>query len=174
MFGRSKKSTLLDMDGFDSHSRDHTLIASSVHVVGDIKFAGTLRIDGRVDGKIGVQSGKTGTLVVSKDATVNGPISATEVVVDGNVNGNMKVDGRVECRPHAIIRGELHYGSLHISEGAMIEGRCMQNTKTPDMPRLSKAKARTQAISGNTEAPAEVVEQAAAPEKIITFLSKDA
>jgi len=107
--------------------REHSLISTSVHITGDVKFGGTLRLDGRVDGRVQVRSGKRGTLVVSRDAVVNGPVQVTNLVCDGTINGNVIAEGRVECRSNGRIRGEVRYQKLNIFEGGVIEGRCIQH-----------------------------------------------
>ena len=53
MIGRDKKST-----GGQQNFRDHTLIAPSARIVGDIEFNGGLHVQGEVDGNITV--GKDG------------------------------------------------------------------------------------------------------------------
>lgn len=125
--------------------RSHGLVASGMTINGDVKFAGTLRVDGRVDGRVHLQENKKGTLVLSQDGTVNGPVAATELITDGMINGNVKIYGRVELRPNARIRGELHYQTITIHEGAIIEGRCVQmddDVKPPQVSQQPKSNTR--------------------------------
>ncbi|MFZ2586614.1 MAG: polymer-forming cytoskeletal protein [Alphaproteobacteria bacterium] len=108
-----------DIDG-------HCLITGNLQIRGDVFFSGQLRIDGRVDGKVSVYEGGRGQIIISKGAVINGPVFATSVLADGTVNGPMDVLEKLECRPNAIIRGKVLYGSIHISDGAKIEAQCKQ------------------------------------------------
>jgi cytoskeletal protein CcmA (bactofilin family) len=129
--GKSKKSgktadgvdlTVVDHRELDSHC----LITGNLQIRGDVYFSGQLRVDGRVDGKVGVYEGGKGQLIVSKGAVINGSVTATSVLVDGTINGPMDVEEKLECRANAVIRGRVLYGSIHISDGAKIEAQCTQ------------------------------------------------
>ena len=102
----------------------HCLISGNLQIKGDVYFSGSLRIDGRVDGKIAVYEGRKGKVIVSQNAVVNGPIIATNVLADGLINGTMDVLDKLECRAHAVIRGQVTYGRMDIADGALIEARC--------------------------------------------------
>ena len=136
LFGKSKgdqaqESTALDWQVKDKHG--HTLIANGTQITGDIRFSGLLRIDGRVDGKVMVHEGKKGMLILSRSAVINGPVRCSDLVTDGTINGTVNVDGRLECRAQSVITGEVHYGNMHINEGAVIEGRCTKRAlATPE------------------------------------------
>ncbi|MBI1362601.1 MAG: hypothetical protein GC134_01315 [Proteobacteria bacterium] len=139
MFWKKKKDPSSAFDVEDKQSSGHSIIAQGVHVIGDIKFCGSLRIEGRVDGKVSVADGKKGNLVLSQDGIINGPVIVTNLLTDGHINGNTLVEERLECRSHAIIRGEVIYQVIHIAEGASIEGRCMQRS---DLMKIAEQRAR--------------------------------
>lgn len=140
--GRTKKDqkTALDMPEDQLVDRSHGLIPASMTIDGDIKFAGTLRVDGRIDGKINLQESKKGTLILGKGAVINGPVTASELISDGTINGTLRIAGRVELRSHAHIRGEVHYKTISIAEGAAIDGRCIQE----EMMMVDKNAVKTQ------------------------------
>ncbi|MDD9911923.1 MAG: polymer-forming cytoskeletal protein [Alphaproteobacteria bacterium] len=121
----------VSLDVVDPREIDsHCLISGNLKIRGDVYFSGTLRVDGRIDGKVSIYEGGKGQLVVSKGAVINGPIYATTVLADGTISGSMEVVDRLECRSNAIIRGEVTYGSIHIGDGAKIEARCRQIEKS--------------------------------------------
>ena len=105
----------------------HSIIADNLHIVGDIRFSGTLRIDGRVDGKIETVSNHTGTLIISTNGQINGPVHVTNMVTNGVVNGKVYVESKLECRNNSKINGQVSYGSLDLDNGAIIEGRCSKH-----------------------------------------------
>ncbi len=117
----------VSLDVVDPRSiESHCLIAGNLHIRGDVFFSGTLRVDGRIDGKVSIYDGGKGQLVVSKGAVINGPVYATNVLADGTISGIMEVDDKLECRANAVVRGEVTYSKIHIADGAKIEARCRQ------------------------------------------------
>lgn len=123
----------------------HCHISGNLHIRGDIFFSGTLRIDGRVEGKVSIYEGGKGSLVVSQGASITGPVLATSVLADGLIAGRMDVVDKLECRSHSIIRGEVTYGSIQMHDGATMEARCRQRDqiqqrgvggKPQDKPKL--------------------------------------
>jgi cytoskeletal protein CcmA (bactofilin family) len=139
MFWKSKKAKKSTFDVEDTGHSGHSIIAQGVHVVGDIKFCGSLRVEGRIDGKVSVIDGKKGALTLSQDGIINGPVMVTNLLTDGHINGNTYVEERLECRSKAVIRGEVIYSVIHIAEGASIEGRCMQRS---DLVKMAEQRAR--------------------------------
>ena len=127
IFQKKPEGSNFDMatvDTGDEHG--HCMISGNLYVRGEVRFAGNLRLDGRVDGKVAVFDGKKGSLILSKGATINGPVQVTTMIADGAVNGDIIVQDRIECRANAVIRGNVQYQSINIAEGAQIEGRCLQ------------------------------------------------
>lgn len=106
----------------------HSIIADNVHIIGDIRFSGTLRIDGKVDGKIELIKKQKGTLILSTTGKINGPVSTTNLVSNGVINGKVYVDNKLECRNNSRINGHVQYGSLDLDNGAIIEGRCTKKS----------------------------------------------
>lgn len=110
-------------------NNSHSIIADNLHINGDIRFSGTLRVDGKIDGKIELLKNQEGTLILSNTAQINGPVNTTNLITNGVINGRVYVDKKLECRNHSKINGHVNYGSLHLDSGAIIEGRCTKNPK---------------------------------------------
>jgi len=128
---KKKSNTEVSLDVVDPRSSEgHCFISGNVHISGEVQFGGTLRIDGRVDGKISVFDGKRGTLILSRGAFVNGPVEATEIVTDGTIYGDVYVENKLECRSHSVIKGDMQYGAIQIGEGAQMVGKCTQRSTT--------------------------------------------
>lgn len=126
-FSKTKKKKEVSLDVTDPHSMEgHCFISGNVHINGEVQFGGTLRIDGRIDGRVSVYNGKKGTLILSKGAYINGPVITTELITDGTIMGDVMISNRLECRSHSLIQGEIQYGSIQIVEGAQLIGRCTQ------------------------------------------------
>jgi cytoskeletal protein CcmA (bactofilin family) len=130
IFGRNRQEggqKRVSLDVVDPRSvESHCLIAGNLHIRGDVYFSGTLRIDGKIDGKVSIYEGGRGQLVLSKGAVINGPVVVTTALIDGTVTGAMEVTEKLECRTNAVLRGEVVYGAIHIADGARIEAKCRQ------------------------------------------------
>lgn len=139
-FKQNKNNNSAKWQEQDTSSNSHSIIADNLHIVGDIRFSGTLRVDGKIDGKIELIKNQKGTLILSTTAQINGgPVSTTNLITNGVINGRVYVDEKLECRNNSKINGNVKYGSLHLESGAIIEGRCTKkpkNTKS-GMPRKS-------------------------------------
>ena len=124
---KKQKRSEISLDLNDVRSEEgHCFISGNISVHGEVQFAGTLRVDGRVEGKVSNYPGKQGTLVVSRGAYINGPVETSNVICDGTIHGNVRVDGRLEVRTHGLIKGDMFYDKLSTAEGAELIGKCHQ------------------------------------------------
>jgi cytoskeletal protein CcmA (bactofilin family) len=104
-----------------------TLIAQGCQIEGDLLFQGGLRIDGHVQGHVKgcAQTGATGHayLVLGRSGRISGAVWAGDVLIDGLVEGNLHITGRVELLSRARIIGDIHYMSLSMQPGATVTGQ---------------------------------------------------
>lgn len=100
-----------------------TLIGAETRVEGDIHFTGGLRIDGTVRGNVMEPEHSPCTLILSEHGRIEGAVTAAKVVVNGKVIGPVKSSQFIELQPKARITGDLHYKSLEMHTGAVVEGR---------------------------------------------------
>jgi cytoskeletal protein CcmA (bactofilin family) len=115
MFG-SKDSNKLQ-------NRIDCLIGSGATIEGNIIFSGGLRVDGRVRGNVIAADGKPGTLVLSEQAQIEGEIRVSHVVINGTVIGPVHAAEYVELQAKASVTGDVHYKTLEIQLGAVVQGR---------------------------------------------------
>ncbi len=109
--------------GSKPHNNIECLIGAGTTVEGNIIFAGGLRVDGRVRGDVIAAEGKTGTLVLSEQAQIEGEIRVSHVVINGTVIGPVHASEYVELQPKANVTGDVHYRTLEIQLGAVVQGR---------------------------------------------------
>ncbi|HEU4621236.1 MAG TPA: polymer-forming cytoskeletal protein, partial [Burkholderiaceae bacterium] len=64
-----------------------TLIGAKTRMIGNVEFAGGLRVDGMVKGELRAQDDQPSFLVISELATIEGGVTAAHVVVNGTVQG---------------------------------------------------------------------------------------
>lgn len=100
-----------------------TLIGADTQIEGNINFSGGLRVDGVIRGDITEPNASPSTLIMSEHARVEGAISAAKVVINGQVIGSVKASQFIELQSKARITGDVHYKSLEMHTGAVIEGQ---------------------------------------------------
>ncbi len=103
-----------------------TLIAQGCRVEGDVIFEGGLRIDGHVKGhvkgEIKLDATAPAHLVLGRSGRISGGVWADYVLIDGLVEGNLHITGRVELLSRARIIGNIYYESLRLQPGATVTG----------------------------------------------------
>ena len=81
-----------------------TLLAKGVHLKGEIRVEGTVRIDGRLEGEIHTK----GQVIVGEDGLVQGVVAAGTVVSSGRIKATVTAVERVHLLKTAELIGEVH------------------------------------------------------------------
>lgn len=92
---------------------------------GTLQFQGSVRIDGSFTGEIKSE----GTLVVGREATVQGEVHVGQLVLSGHIQGEILAAKKVVLHKTANLVGRLSTPVLVIEEGAVVEG---QVTMSPE------------------------------------------
>jgi cytoskeletal protein CcmA (bactofilin family) len=96
-----------------------TLVAANAVWEGKLRSEGDVRVEGVVQGEIVT----TATLVIAEQARVMGTIHARNVLIGGEVEGDVFCDERLEVLPGGSARGQINSGILVVHEGAYIDSR---------------------------------------------------
>ena len=103
----------------------HSLVGKGTTVDGVLHFMGGLHVIGTVNG--GVSSpDKDSLLIVSEDALITGDVKVNHLILNGTINGNVFVDGKVELFDKARINGDVHYHLLELPVGAEVNGKLIR------------------------------------------------
>lgn len=116
--------------GSKPQNRIDCLIGAGTSVEGNLIFTGGLRVDGQVRGNIVAEAGKPGTLVISEQAKVEGEIRVPHIVVNGMVLGPVYSSEYVELQAKANVTGDVHYNTLEMQLGAVLQGRLVHQTES--------------------------------------------
>jgi cytoskeletal protein CcmA (bactofilin family) len=129
----------------------YSLLDSQLTVTGDLDTAGSLRIDGRLEGMVR----RADVVVLGVGATMAGDIHAREVIVGGTIAGNVHASERVELQATAIVTGDITTGSVLVQEGGVVNGRVIMRPPEPAPTGASrKEKEREKQESVTTGKPA--------------------
>ena len=121
-------------------NRIDSLIGATTRIEGNVFFSGGLRVDGMVRGNVAALPDQAGTLVISEQARVDGEVQAAHVVVNGTINGPVDARETLELQAGSRVKGDIHYKSLEIQQGAVIEGRLVHHTAESKSVELKIAK----------------------------------
>lgn len=108
-------------------NRIDSLIGAGTTIEGDLSFTGGMRIDGHVNGNVIAAPGKPSTLVLSEHARIDGEVNVTHLVVNGIIAGPVTASEYLELQSKAKVNGDVHYKTLEIQLGAIVEGRLIHN-----------------------------------------------
>ena len=124
-------------------------LTKAVVIEGEITGQDDLFIDGQVRGNIRLTGGK---LTIGPDGRVTADIEAREVVVRGELTGNIKAQDRVRIASTGKMKGEISTRLFSIEEGALVHG-VRVNLDREEPPRLKVASAADSQASGKPQIP---------------------
>ena len=95
-----------------------TVIGKGTTIKGEMQFEGGARVLGVFEGRI--EAG--GELQVDQGATCRAELAAARIVVDGDVQGDVKAIDQLTLTANARVRGDITAGTLVVTEGAQFIG----------------------------------------------------
>ena len=95
-------------------------IGKSVQVRGEVRGSEDLVVEGFVEGTITLSESR---LTIGAHARVQADVSARDVIVIGQLNGDITASGRVELRSGAALTGNIQASRLSIEENASFSGK---------------------------------------------------
>ncbi|MBF0506961.1 MAG: polymer-forming cytoskeletal protein [Nitrospirae bacterium] len=114
--------------GFFSRTDNfEVLIGAGSESKGEIRAAGTVKIEGRHIGTVTANQ-----IIILEKACVRGDMRSGAVIVAGTAEGDITADELVEVRGTGRISGDIYSQRLSVSEGGIFNGyaRIYKNTAT--------------------------------------------
>jgi cytoskeletal protein CcmA (bactofilin family) len=96
------------------------VIGKSVQIRGEVKGSEDLMVDGHVEGTITLIESR---LTIGPNAHVAANVSAKDVILLGQLSGNVSATGRVELRDGCDLVGDISAARLVIQESAVFRGK---------------------------------------------------
>jgi cytoskeletal protein CcmA (bactofilin family) len=119
------------------HNEPDTIIGPSVKVEGDFVTEGNIIVEGTICGTIKTSK----NLKVGSKSKIFANVSADNAIIAGEVQGNVSITNKLEITPTAKIFGDIRATRLVISEGAVLNGKCLMGDKAKSLkPDFSKQK----------------------------------
>ena len=106
-------------DGGNAWQEVRVSLGPDAEVTGKLSFVTATRIEGKLKGEVHA----SGLLVVGPQAIVHATVEAANLVVLGELRGQVQGAGRVEICAGGRLYGDVETKSLVVQEGAMFEGQ---------------------------------------------------
>jgi len=113
MFGKKKAF---------SSARINTLIGQGTEINGDLVFSGGLHVDGKICGNVVAEEGSTAILILSEFGQIEGEVKVPNMVLNGEIVGDVYGSVRVELAPKSRIKGSVYYNLIEMAIGAEVNG----------------------------------------------------
>lgn len=103
----------------DAASDATTVIGRGIHIRGELTGSAPIEVWGSLEGVTGTE----GLFWVREGGKVGGEIAASQVIIEGHVDGKISAEKKVEFRPTCRVQGDVVANKVAIAEGAFFEGR---------------------------------------------------
>lgn len=95
-----------------------TVLGPDANFKGELSFEKGMRLMGRFEGKVNTP----GRLHIAREAKMSADVEAGAIVVEGEVQGNLSANDRIELKQTARYEGDLRTSKLVVDEGAVFNG----------------------------------------------------
>jgi cytoskeletal protein CcmA (bactofilin family) len=134
MFGKKK--------GF-SAARIDTLIGQGTEINGDLVFTGGLHVDGSIKGNVAAEQGSTAILILSEFGRIEGEVKVPNMVLNGEIVGDVYGSTRVELAPKSRVKGSVYYNLIEMAIGAEVNGGLVHQPQGSQLPKRLEDKSST-------------------------------
>lgn len=111
-----------------SSDKNTTSIGENCTIDGDITFDKTIEIHGKITGTVKIaENCTTAMLIIKKNGIVEGDVYGDEVVIEGEVIGNVTGKKKITIKSSAFVSGNVYYDILDMNGGATVNGNLIRN-----------------------------------------------
>jgi cytoskeletal protein CcmA (bactofilin family) len=95
-----------------------SFIGANADFQGELNVKGTLRVEGRMDGRLNAEC-----VILSETAVVKGEVMGNKIIVGGKVEGNLRAQGILEINSTGKVLGDIFTNKISVMEGGEINGK---------------------------------------------------
>jgi len=111
-----------------SSDKNTTSIGENCTIDGDITFDKTIEIHGKITGTVKIaENCTTAMLIIKKNGIVEGDVYGDEVVIEGEVVGNVTGKKKITIKSSSFVSGNVYYDILDMNGGATVNGNLIRN-----------------------------------------------
>jgi cytoskeletal protein CcmA (bactofilin family) len=130
---------------------EQATIGRSLVIKGEVSGAESLYVDGRIEGTVNFADSR---VTIGRNGVIVANISAKEVVIMGNVTGNIHCTDRLDIRSEGSLTGDVVTPRISVEDGAMVKGavevRASQQQNEKGQSKANEAKAAAAAAGAGS------------------------
>lgn len=131
-------------------NKNSTVIGENCVIEGDVTFEKTIEVHGKIIGTLKIAENCTSaSLVIKKTGIVEGDVYGSDVVIEGEVVGNVSGKKEIKIENSAFISGNVYYDILDVQGGATINGNLIRNKGKEPQKLENKSSAPVESIDKN-------------------------
>jgi cytoskeletal protein CcmA (bactofilin family) len=115
----SSPTRTIDLETSTARGAGQAVLGKNVTVKGQITSREDLTIDGEVEGTVECQEHR---LTIGPNARVQAALKAREIVIHGNIQGNVEATDKVDLKKEAKLVGDIKTTRITIEDGAYFKG----------------------------------------------------
>jgi cytoskeletal protein CcmA (bactofilin family) len=112
-------------------AQDTTYFGKNLTIKGSVSGEGSLIILGSFEGQFDLK----GRLKVAQGARIKGDLKATDIYVNGDIEGAITASEKIHLDNTARIKGEIATPRLSVLEGARFDGELQMSNRTTRAPK---------------------------------------
>jgi cytoskeletal protein CcmA (bactofilin family) len=124
--------------------KQRAVIGPSIQVKGELIGDEDLVIEGRVEGVVRLQDQH---LIIGKSAQIDATLEAKSIRIEGNVNGDVMANERVELAAGSTLTGDIVSPRMMIADGARFKGSVDMDKAKPGASSAQPAQSAKSAAS---------------------------
>jgi len=105
-----------------------SLIGSGTELHGDVRFRDGLHIDGVIKGNV-TAIGENSLLTMSEKGRIEGEVRVHNIVLNGEVVGDVHAAHHIELAPAARVTGNVYYNLIEMAMGAEVNGKLVHESE---------------------------------------------
>ncbi|MDJ0834363.1 MAG: polymer-forming cytoskeletal protein [Gammaproteobacteria bacterium] len=129
-------------------ARIDTLIGQGTVINGDLEFRGGLHVDGVIKGNVVAEAGSDALLILSEFGHIEGEVKVPNMVLNGEIVGDVFGANRVELAPKSRINGSVYYNLIEMAIGAEVNGGLVHETAENLAPKQLEDKSSKPVAGG--------------------------
>ena len=131
-------------------NKSATVIGENCVIEGDVTFEKTIEVHGKIIGTLKIAENCTSaSLIIKKTRIVEGDVYGSDVVIEGEVVGNVSGKKEIKIENSAFISGNVYYDILDVQGGATINGNLIRNKGKEPQKLENKSSAPVKSIDKN-------------------------
>jgi cytoskeletal protein CcmA (bactofilin family) len=127
-----------------------TIVGENCVIEGDVTFEKTIEVHGKIVGTVKIAENCTSaSLIIKKSGIVEGDVYGSDVVIEGEVVGNVSGKNKISILNSAYVSGNVYYDILDMQGGATVNGNLIRNKGKEPQKLENKSSASLESVDND-------------------------